>query len=77
MAVEHLGLALALNVPVYVVVTKIDMCPENVLEVLKPTLLWHCEDIADHVMTGDDAVAAEDPQVARLPQDPAHGQRHG
>lgn len=29
---EHLGLALALNVPVFVVVTKIDMCPENVLQ---------------------------------------------
>ena len=30
--VEHLGLALALNVPVFVVVTKIDMCPANVLQ---------------------------------------------
>ena len=29
---EHLGLALALNVPVFVVVTKIDMCPSNVLQ---------------------------------------------
>jgi GTPase len=29
---EHLGLALALNVPVFVVVTKIDMCPPNVLQ---------------------------------------------
>ncbi len=32
MAKEHLGLALALNVPVFVVVTKIDMCPANVLQ---------------------------------------------
>ncbi len=32
MAKEHLGLALALNVPVFVVVTKIDMCPLNVLQ---------------------------------------------
>ncbi|KAL1925310.1 uncharacterized protein VTP21DRAFT_193 [Calcarisporiella thermophila] len=32
MAKEHLGLALALSVPVYVVITKIDMCPLNVLE---------------------------------------------
>ena len=32
MTKEHLGLALALNVPVFVVVTKIDMCPENVLK---------------------------------------------
>ena len=33
MCKEHLGLALALNVPVIVVVTKIDMCPPNVLKV--------------------------------------------
>lgn len=32
MTKEHLGLALALQVPVYVVVTKIDMCPPNVLQ---------------------------------------------
>jgi GTPase len=32
MTKEHLGLALALNVPVLVVITKIDMCPPNVLE---------------------------------------------
>lgn len=32
MTKEHLGLALALNVPVFVVVTKIDMCPTNVLD---------------------------------------------
>ncbi|KAF8560762.1 hypothetical protein P879_06068, partial [Paragonimus westermani] len=32
MAKEHLGLALALGVPVFVVVTKIDMCPPNVLQ---------------------------------------------
>ena len=31
MTKEHLGLALALNVPVFVVITKIDMCPANVL----------------------------------------------
>eukprot|EP00040_Diaphanoeca_grandis_P004842 m.30335 g.30335 ORF g.30335 m.30335 type:complete len:607 (+) comp16265_c0_seq1:235-2055(+) len=31
MTKEHLGLALALNKPVFVVVTKIDMCPPNVL----------------------------------------------
>jgi len=30
---EHLGLALALNVPVFIVITKIDMCPPNVLQV--------------------------------------------
>ncbi|KAJ8913859.1 hypothetical protein NQ315_003768 [Exocentrus adspersus] len=32
MTKEHLGLALALSVPVFVVVTKIDMCPVNVLQ---------------------------------------------
>lgn len=32
MTKEHLGLALALGVPVFVIVTKIDMCPANVLE---------------------------------------------
>ena len=31
MTKEHLGLSLALGVPVFVVVTKIDMCPPNVL----------------------------------------------
>ena len=32
MTKEHLGLALALNVPVFVVVTKIDMCPPNIMQ---------------------------------------------
>ncbi|TLS30490.1 hypothetical protein PpBr36_03429 [Pyricularia pennisetigena] len=32
MSKEHLGIALALNVPVLVVVTKIDICPPNILE---------------------------------------------
>ena len=32
MTKEHLGLALALCVPVFVVITKIDMCPSNVLQ---------------------------------------------
>ncbi|KAJ2851425.1 hypothetical protein IWW36_001064 [Coemansia brasiliensis] len=32
MAKEHLGLALALGIPVFVVVTKIDMCPPKVLD---------------------------------------------
>ncbi|RWS24817.1 GTP-binding protein 1-like protein [Leptotrombidium deliense] len=32
MTKEHLGLALALSVPVFVVVTKVDMCPSNVLQ---------------------------------------------
>lgn len=32
MTKEHLGLSLALNVPVFVVITKIDICPANVLQ---------------------------------------------
>lgn len=31
MSREHLGIALALNVPVLVVITKIDICPPNIL----------------------------------------------
>merc|ERR1712226_1087746 len=38
MTKEHLGLALALNVPVFIVVTKIDMCPANILENTMKTL---------------------------------------
>ncbi|KAH6625456.1 P-loop containing nucleoside triphosphate hydrolase protein [Boeremia exigua] len=32
MSKEHLGIALALNVPVMVVITKVDICPPNILE---------------------------------------------
>jgi GTPase len=32
MTKEHLGLSLALNVPVFVIITKIDMCPPNILQ---------------------------------------------
>ncbi|KAK9448467.1 P-loop containing nucleoside triphosphate hydrolase protein [Limtongia smithiae] len=32
MAKEHMGVALALNVPVFICITKIDMCPPNVLQ---------------------------------------------
>jgi GTPase len=32
MSKEHLGIALALNVPVMVVITKIDICPPHILE---------------------------------------------
>lgn len=38
MSKEHLGLALNLNVPVFIVVTKIDMCPKNVLDNTMKTL---------------------------------------
>ncbi|KAI1143661.1 P-loop containing nucleoside triphosphate hydrolase protein [Hypoxylon sp. FL0543] len=32
MSKEHLGIALAMNVPIMVVITKIDMCPPNILQ---------------------------------------------
>ena len=60
---KHLGLALALNVPVFVVVTKIDMCPQNVLQntlkllqrVLKSP---GCRKIPVMVQSEDDVVIA-------------------
>ncbi|KAI1301734.1 GTP-binding protein 1 [Halotydeus destructor] len=63
MTKEHLGLALALNVPVFVVVTKVDMCPVNVLQntlkllarVLKSP---GCRKIPVLVQTEDDVVLA-------------------
>lgn len=63
MTKEHLGLALALSVPVFVVVTKIDMCPPNVLsETLK--LLFRilkspgCRKIPLLVSSQDDVVCS-------------------
>lgn len=41
MTKEHLGLALALNVPVFVVVTKIDMCPANILQGQSPGISFN------------------------------------
>lgn len=32
MTKEHLGISLALRVPVFVVITKIDMCPDNIMK---------------------------------------------
>lgn len=32
MSKEHLGIALALNVPIMVVITKIDICPPQILQ---------------------------------------------
>ena len=63
MTKEHLGLALALNVPVFVVITKIDMCPNNVLQntlkllqrVLKSS---GCRKIPVMVQNEDDVVIA-------------------
>ena len=58
---EHLGLALALNVPVFVVVTKIDMCPPNILQetiklLIKILKSPGCRKIPVLVSNKDDAV---------------------
>ncbi|XP_056637461.1 GTP-binding protein 1 [Diorhabda sublineata] len=61
MTKEHLGLALALSVPVFVVVTKIDMCPANILQdnlkmlvrILKSP---GCRKVPVMVKTSDDVV---------------------
>lgn len=63
MTKEHLGLALALNKPVFVVVTKIDMCPENVLAATLKLLLKilkspGCRKIPLLVQNMDDVVDA-------------------
>lgn len=58
---EHLGLALALSVPVFVVITKIDMCPSNVLQnnlqMLKKILKSPgCRKVPVMVKTTDDVI---------------------
>jgi GTPase len=39
MTKEHLGISLALKVPIFIVITKIDIAPENVFEETKTTLV--------------------------------------
>ncbi len=61
MTKEHLGLSLALNVPVFVVITKIDMCPPNVLaetlKILQKILKSPgCRKIAYLVENSDDVI---------------------
>lgn len=61
MTKEHLGLALALSVPVFVVVTKIDMCPSNVLQetlqlLVKVLKSPGCRKVPVIVRTADDVV---------------------
>lgn len=60
MTKEHLGLALA-SVPVFVVVTKIDMCPSNVLqdnlkELVRILKSPGCRKVPVMVKTQDDVV---------------------
>lgn len=61
MTKEHLGLALALSVPVFVVITKIDMCPPNVLQdnlrlLCKLLKSQGCRKVPVMVRTQDDVV---------------------
>jgi len=63
MTKEHLGLALALSVPVFVVVTKIDMCPPNVLQenlklLIKILKSPGCRKVPVTVKTPDDVVVS-------------------
>ncbi|XP_047144410.1 GTP-binding protein 1 isoform X1 [Hydra vulgaris] len=63
MTKEHLGLALALNVPVFVVVTKIDMCPTNILQETMKLLMRilkspGCRKIPVIVSSQDDVVVS-------------------
>mmetsp|Transcript_13517 Transcript_13517/g.6666 ORF Transcript_13517/g.6666 Transcript_13517/m.6666 type:complete len:108 (+) Transcript_13517:299-622(+) len=39
MTKEHLGIALALKIPVFIVLTKIDICPENIYKQTLNTLV--------------------------------------
>lgn len=39
MTKEHLGISLALKVPIFIVITKIDIAPQNVFEQTKDTLI--------------------------------------
>ncbi len=60
---EHLGLALALSVPVFVVVTKIDMCPPNVLQETIKLLMRvlkspGCRKIPVFVQSPDDVITS-------------------
>lgn len=58
---EHLGLALALQVPIFVVVSKIDLCPECIttrtVDQLK-RLVTGCRKVPFEIKSDDDAVVA-------------------
>lgn len=63
MTKEHLGLALALSVPVFVVVTKIDMCPPKILQENLRLLIRilkspGCRKVPVTVKTPDDVVVS-------------------
>ncbi|XP_041977828.1 GTP-binding protein 1 isoform X2 [Aricia agestis] len=63
MTKEHLGLALALSVPVFVVVTKVDMCPPNVLQdnlklLVRVLRSSGCRKVPVMVKTNDDVIVS-------------------
>jgi len=63
MTKEHLGIALALKIPVVVVITKIDMCPDNVLkqtmsDIQKILKMRGVRKISLVVRTNDDLITA-------------------
>jgi GTPase len=63
MTKEHLGLALALAVPVFVVITKIDMCPSAILtqtrnQLLKVLKSSGCKKIPMFVSSNEDSISA-------------------
>jgi len=72
MTKEHLGIAIALKIPIIIVITKIDMCPENVkkqtltdlYQILKvrgvrkmPIPIRNSEDIMTAIRTSSDRIA--------------------
>eukprot|EP01117_Protostelium_nocturnum_P008569 TRINITY_DN3079_c0_g1_i1.p1 TRINITY_DN3079_c0_g1~~TRINITY_DN3079_c0_g1_i1.p1 ORF type:complete len:693 (+),score=294.36 TRINITY_DN3079_c0_g1_i1:297-2375(+) len=63
MTKEHLGIVLALRVPVFLVVTKIDMCPENILketmqQIKKVLKSPGCKKIPILIRNDDDVIVA-------------------
>jgi len=61
MTKEHLGLSLALSVPLFVVITKIDMCPVNILQetlklLVKILKSQGCRKVPVMVRTADEVV---------------------
>lgn len=61
MTKEHLGLSLALSVPLFVVITKIDMCPSNILQetlklLVKILKSQGCRKVPVMVRTADEVV---------------------
>ena len=58
---EHLGLALALQVPIFVVVSKVDLCPEMITTrtvTQLQRLLTGCRKVPFEIKSDDDAVTA-------------------